>query len=422
MRFKQSSLVARRNRVLRRSLLVRATAAIVVQFFLVTGPVWGPLTRVAFCDESGQSVLTRIADSLRAQEAALQSFYVKYTFRSKVIGDVADVKKFLRVVALSNETREYAFSGNKRFYAFNRTPSDADEDVEMITLESATPGESGELKRVSAANLRVAYDGKTLRRRDPGGVTGSIISTTSVDDDNVYFNLDYMAIVYRAPPDVLNEENTRKRNRLLGLIEAGACHVRESRETVDGIQCVVIELHGDVRIDAWCDPSRGYAILQTEGYYPDSDFLMWRSHSKDFREITEGVWFPTASSSERFAGPEAGERLKNKPLLEYHRKVLEMTGNAVPDELFALTFPAGLLVLDYVRGETSPEGERYARGYQVAADGTLIEQRVQKLQSPKSESRGWMTVAIITVNAAAIALLAMFLLLRRCRRANVNAK
>jgi len=363
--------------------------------------------------------LSVVAKAHRTQEESLKSLYVKYRYGSRLLGSASDVRKYVGARFVSSQTKVFAFKGNKRYYSFERTASLADTDFTVSDLTETGPDGKPQVYHL-AANTVVAFDGQTFRRRGPGGGSASVFDGSGEEHDLGFFNPEYMGLGLRTLPDVANPKNDRAEFRLPGAIAKGQCRMRPGLETVDGAPCVVIEMRqteARQEMTLWCDPALAYTVRREEGYYPDSKQVERRSTSSDFVEVCPGVWMPRKAVSERFPPPSAPASLHRTALFAYDTNVIEIHANDVPNELFALKIPPGVIVLDYIHGTTDEKGQRLSAAYQMPADQRELDRIVQSIQGdgPKPGWPRWLRNSLFGLFLLCGALLVVLAVLRRRR-------
>ncbi len=331
--------------------------------------------------------LKLIAESYREQERALRSLFVEYRHVGRVIATAEEALKHLGPIAMkTEETRAFAFKGTKRYSRFARTESLADD---LVMLELAQKESDGAPKtiRVAANSIR-AFDGRTIRTRNPGGTTASIIASKAVEREDDYFDSEYLSSILRAPPDAFNPGDDRVTRRLASLIESGACVVRPKPESVDGASCVVIEVRQKSPLTLWCDPAIGYAARRIEGYI---DFGAGPRPSRTtcggFINVCANLWLPGKVKTMIFADSAARES-NLAPLVTWTSDILDIHANDVADELFLLTIPEGAYVLDYVKGRRDLHGRRYATQYYMPANDPDQANESTRIQEQSTRGRG----------------------------------
>lgn len=355
--------------------------------FLVLGTVFVGVPRASSQAAPPTPDLKFIAESYREQERALRSLFVEYHHVGRVMATAEEALEHLGPIAMkTEETRAFAFKGAKRYSRFARTDSLAD-DLVMLELAQKESDGAPRTIRVAANSIR-AFDGRTIRARNPGGTTASIIAPKAVEREDDYFDSEYLSSILRAPPDAFNPGNDRATRRLASLIESGACVVRPMPETVDGASCVVIEVRRESSLTLWCDPAIGYAARRLEGYF---DFGAGPRPSRTtcggFVNVCANLWLPGKVKTMIFADPAARES-NLAPLVTWTSDILDIHANDVADELFALTIPEGTYVLDYMKGRRDLHGRRYATQYYMPADDPDRANESTKIQARLARGRG----------------------------------
>lgn len=119
-------------------------------------------------------------------------------------------------------------------------------------------------------------------------------------------------------------------------------------EDVDGARCWVVEWPG---MDRFCVAvEQGFAILQRKYCWGPDKPPQYEVRNSDFREVKPGLWLPFSQVVDRYASIVAEKESlwgKVASRSEYVVKTLEFDN--VPDSLFDLEIPSGVLVYDAMR-------------------------------------------------------------------------
>lgn len=125
---------------------------------------------------------------------------------------------------------------------------------------------------------------------------------------------------------------------------------RVTEATHKGHTCLLLEAPGYDKI--WVDPKVGYSPRLRERYFgPDTNALIVRDESDDYREVAPGLWIPFRWTREYFPTLNNPKEMWNKPHLEMTLVVEQLTVNQLTDADFAVTLPAGGFVRDHRVGK-----------------------------------------------------------------------
>lgn len=385
--------------------------------------VGSPSSSGADDESSTATVLADVRKTLEAQRDALESLRVRYRYSIRLVGAVADVKQYLGLAALGDETCVYALKGGKRYSSFSRTDNLNDRAASIPAVgESEDPNQPATMSVL--ANSISAYNGSDLRQRQSGGADFAIMSLDPKSSDARYFWTNYLGLVSRVPPDIANPNLSRSELRLLDSLVEGRCTLRDHPEQVGEASCVVADWPGAQPAVLWLDPKRGYAIVKRETYYEGSALLVWRVSVADWIPGRDGAWWPRKATAEYFAGPDAPDRLHNVPLVAYDYDVLELDLNDVPDRFFEMEFPEGARVIDFADGADDPAtGQRIGKSKFVDHSGKLIEGHPDRPPDPRPDeaapqppARAGRKTVVIAINAIVVVAIALYVVWRRGRR------
>jgi hypothetical protein len=313
--------------------------------------------------------LGQVAKAYREQDEELRSLFVEYRHVGRVIATAEEALKHLGPIAMkTEETRAFAFKGIRRYSRFARTDSLADD---LVTMELCQKESDGKPKTTrAAANSIRTFDGRTVRIRNSGGMSASIIDPKAVEHETDYFDSEYLSAFLRALPDAFNHSEDQAARRLASLINNGVCVARPAPELVDGALCVVIEVRLKSPLTLWCDPAIGYAVRRLEGNF-DFDFGAGprpsRTRCGDFVNVCASLWLPRRCETAIYTDAAARDSSR-APLATWASNVLEIHANDVSDEIFTLTIPEGTQVLDHRKGQNDLLGSRYATQYYMPAE------------------------------------------------------
>ena len=345
----------------------RTTQGMIVTLLIIFGATSLSNTRALSQAAPLSPHLERVAEAYREQDGELRSLFVEYRHVGRVMATAEEAFKHLGPIAMkTEETRAFAFKGIRRYSRFARTDSLADD---LVTMELCQKESDGKLRTTrAAANSIRAFDGRTVRIRNPGGMSASIIDPKAVEHEADYFDSEYLSAILRASPDAFNHSEDRAARRLASLIDNGLCVARPAPELVDGASCVVIEVRQKSPFTLWCDPAIGYAVRRLEGNF---DFGAGprpsRTRCGDFVRLCASLWLPRSCETAIYA--DAAARESNlAPLATWASNVLEIHANDVSDEIFTLTIPEGTQVLDHRKGQNDLLGSRYATQYYMPAE------------------------------------------------------
>lgn len=354
------------------------------------------------CDVSRGDELTQIIERTRSRNATVESAYVKYRIRSKVLGSPADVKRYMNVVAEIDEIKTTAFKNSKRYDMLERntgTYIDIAPDVALATDKvqrvSEVAGTPAGAERVPSGLIQVektsetAFDGSSMKQFKRGDKQAFVYSDADIaaaKSDKFFFNGDYHWLVYHALPDVFSKTDTRAMHRLPDVLESGKAVVQPEREEIDGHSCVVIHVNAEPKEVLWCDPMLNYAVRRWDRYESGTDHRTWRYELSDFTQVNPGFWLPKKGVRLRWATTKAPEDLRQTPLMKYVYDVLEMHANDVPDALFTLTIPTGTEVIDFSHLATTEDGKTQAVVYSMPANGKDLDKVIENAQETISRS------------------------------------
>lgn len=129
--------------------------------------------------------------------------------------------------------------------------------------------------------------------------------------------------------------------------QAKEVRLRPQLETIDGHQCVVVEIpEKDI---LWLDPQIGF-LCRRRQVYQKPGVLFAEYRNMEFKQWLPGLWLPLKQVVVRY-------NLDSDPP-EYHGKVRYVERNYVmriqlgnvPDELFVVPVPESGLIYDHIRG------------------------------------------------------------------------
>ncbi|MBS0206991.1 MAG: hypothetical protein JSS49_29295 [Planctomycetes bacterium] len=352
-------------------------------------------------------LLQTVLETIREQDSSLHSIRVTYTYSNKLVGNAADVSKYTPIACIGTDRQVFAVKGSKRYFSYDRTGDLADRAAELQSVAQLA-GVPGATPINTTANTIVAFNGSTLRRRDPGGQMGALLDLKEVDTKG-HFNSMYLGLSCRVAPGGKGGKALPE-GRLSDGIEAGLCTLRAGREDVAGHSCISIDWKRKPRMRIWCDPALGYAIRKKEIYQGDGDVLTWQINMDRFEEVTPGFWLPTHALANRFAGAKAPTELQGEVLVVYEYDVQTIEANNIPDEFFDLKFPAGLEVADC----RADDATRPAKILIAGNDGSLNERRPFTTQLHRSNNR-YFTRFILPANILVFIVLGVTLWRRRQR-------
>ena len=370
--------------------------------------------------------LNKIVEATRQRNRSLQSLYVQYRIVSKVLGMPADAKRYMNIVAEVDETKRYAFKDSKRYYRFERPASSYADIAPEVRLETRRPKLPADVpeappptkrsiqgKRFMSPDLETAFDGSVMRRRERGAERAFVYGNKQVrkeESDLAYFSNEYLWIMFHTVPDVFNTTDSRAEHRLPDALQLQSATVAHGTESVDGHECVVIEIAADARQVLWCDPQLNFAVRRWDHYESGTNHRTWRYELSDFVQIITGFWAPRRCTRLRWATMKAPPQIRAKPLMSYKYQVLEIHANDVPDSLFTLAIPPGTVVVDFINGKTLKSGAMVGITYPMPANAAGLDEVVRNTQKAAQEwesydaSRGvsWGRIAFITGSVVAL--------------------
>ncbi len=378
--------------------------------------------------------LHAVVEAAKNRNVTLKSFFVKYQVKSKVIGNPADAKMYMNILAEVDETKIYAYKGNKRYYRLMRSTAsyvDIAPDVPLGTTpelslpkgyEAPPEGAKTNVKGLIevAKDTETAFDGMTLRRRNRGDNQAFIFSQADAQtarSDIQFFSNEYLWLVFHAMPDVFKTADTRGQHRLPDALQSGRAELLPESEVIDGHECLVIKLHTNPQEILWCDPKLNYAVRRWDRFEKNTTHRTWSYELSDFEEVVEGCWFPRHCARLRWATTTAPEKIRETPLMHYQYNVVAMRANDVPDDLFTLSFPAGTEVIDFENLAVSQNGVEQPLFYTMPADGNDLDKTIERHRSmienssvsiQPTPSKLWLWINLLVVLA-----LAVFIFLRR---------
>jgi hypothetical protein len=142
------------------------------------------------------------------------------------------------------------------------------------------------------------------------------------------------------------EREPSKCNFLPYFLEASDWTVRPAPETIDGINCLVLEQsHGGRRL--WLDPLRGYCMLKMVHDRPGTSNMLWVNRYSDFHEVLDGIFLPMKAASDNVRRDDEGNTIGT---LTTTIVVEELRCNDVPEGLFTLEPQSGDWVFDQKKG------------------------------------------------------------------------
>jgi hypothetical protein len=422
-----------------------AVGAVLAQWPMILATV--ATAAVVFCGTASSAIedrppptLKEVADAIGRHFAEIRSLSVSYTVKAQGLGPPGILKQSLRLVYFSDDTKVYAFKGDKRYQSEVSKPELDRVIADDVEPSAATqPGDEplqkaiqAQLDRASQYGKRVekgsstkmsldipvsivAFNGQVLRRKHPTRNMADVLPTSRLETDEQWFHQDYPRSIGLVLPDLFNAKNDHKDLRLPDAFSQGDYRVEPATEPVDGHPCVVVSWPG--RWKYWLDPAARFAIRQSEEYDPETHELGARRHNFDLAEIG-GVWLPKRCWFDVCGRPAVTPpAYRGKPLLRYVLTVSKLDLNNVPDSLFDLNIDAGMRVMD--RTAEGPGGDKQVVSYIMPANKSQLIDVIREAQEEISRQdrgsghRSMIVWAYLVIVVAALAVWAVLSIRRR---------
>lgn len=333
----------------------------------------------------------QLIEGVRKYYEDLKAVNVEYEMFQESAKDIRDAEVAPQPELTPETRRQFAMKGEKRLVQTT-------EQGEVIyNLPSGPERRTKEMKRIWT------YDGENSRSLEPDEKIAAIRSGKQGGTDmDFYMNALY---VPTSDSDIGETANTAfylpyALDKTSGISEGTGpfWSVRGKLETVDGAACHVLESRDGDRL--WIDPEIGFAIRLRKlpfrlSKIPRAEWpLMEQTLFAEFRELKPGVWLPFEIAVIHFSHARAPRNMWNKASSVQQIRVVNAAVNEdVPDQLFALDFPSGTRVSDFVN-------ERHYRVGDTEAD-LLDLISMADSQLPDETQWGWMrwTMTIVTVTS-----------------------
>lgn len=192
---------------------------------------------------------------------------------------------------------------------------------------------------------------------------------------------------------------------------ASEYRVRPAMESVDDAPCWVVEYPS---MDAiWVDPARGYAVLRRIYHWGPGKPRKFEIHNRDLKEVAPGLWLPFTQVVDKYASIVSEDRtIWDKVTSRMEYRVDEAIVGSVPDKVFEISIPEGLLVWDDARGIE----------YRVPAPNVdpFTGPNAEQWRKLRSRLQGWSRwrSVVIVVNVIVVLLVAIFFWRKRLGRKN----
>ena len=377
---------------------------------------------------SGIPSLEVIRSVMAEQRSKIRSLKVNYAARASALEAPEAIRKYLRVLYLVDETKTFAFKGEKRYFKV-QGPAVVEDiapgvdvewnavfapDKEALRANLERQFKDGRPKAVKAGRKvqykvssasEFGFDGEKLRRKSPESNLATVMPPDRARLDSQYFSQDYMNCLGMILPNVLDPSDDRKDQRFPDAFAKPGYEVQPRWDEVDGNRCVVVSYPG--RETLWLDPTMNYSVRKHVGNYFRTDVLGVRFTNTDFKEVEPGVWLPRRCRYELCGPPEADSRYRGKPLISYTYDIKELVVNNVPDSLFLLTIDPGMAVIDSTVASVGSK----AAFYLMPADPSKIDEAISESMETqrRAESKARWSRNLIWVNLAVVALVALYL-------------
>jgi hypothetical protein len=261
------------------------------------------------------------------QRSQITSMYGVFTAETRP-DSLAEKAGMMRQTAQRRRVA-FAWSGDRRY------------------LEETTDSLNQDLKPSSNGVIYV-FDGNEFRKREKNRKIFRIQKSKSADCElNPYLSGGLKwPMTNEDLADSAREPG--KSNFLPYFLEATDWSVRPEPESIDGVDCVVLEQsHGGRRL--WLDPLRGYCMLKMVHDRPGTSNMLWVNRYSDFREVLDGIFLPMKAASDNVRRDEEGN---STGTLTTTIVVDELRCNDVPEGLFTLEPQSGDWVFDEAKGLT----------------------------------------------------------------------
>jgi len=344
-----------------------AFIAPVVVTALLSWPRPGGLARAEAPGDPPPPSLDQIAAAIRGQWDRVQSLRVVYDEGWTALQPPAVVMKYHETTALIEQKATSAFKGKKRHYR-------------QFAGGKSRPLNPG-LRNTDGLPLEIGFNGEQVTQKQG---TFSALVLGPGTEPSVWRNFDqsYLENLDRPLDNPSDPPGAHLRDRLPDAFTSPGFEVRPGTEPVDGAPCVVVTRPGAETI--WLDPAVNYGVRKHELFDPQSKALRVRRVNRDFAEVAPGVWLPRLCYREEGAQKPAPESERGKPMVRYTFKVVELEVNDVPDALFELEIPTGVMVADATRLPPKDNKPQYL-DYEMPADRSVLDQVVQAAIVKKAE-------------------------------------
>ncbi len=378
----------------------------------------------ALAEEPPLPTLEQIRSAIEEGWKGVESLQVEYQHKAEPLVSQNTVQKVMKILFFQNEEKTFAFKDNKRYLRIVR-PASVEALVPVTGTFRSTSSPSTEKSSPKTIQfdpeIIAAFDGSKLRRIYPKSEREALILNLAsiraghLNDDQRWFNQDYLFNVGHILPDAIDPSRDRKDQRIPDLLASGNFRVTAT-DKVEGVPCITVSW--PKRETIYLDPKLGYALRRREYFDADSGLLTNLLTNKDFVEVRPGLWLPKTCWADRCAPSSAAPGHRGEPMIRHMALVHSLTINKVPDSLFELEIEPGSVVVDGTSkpadGKTNPLID-----YVMPADKSHADRAVADALRRGSGLKTTSPVAkwIVAGNVILVVLLCVFAA-RRLRNAN----
>lgn len=254
----------------------------------------------------------------------------------------------------------------------------------------------------SRDELVSVYTGAENRERGSGALRIQI-PKSAYSEMSTYLN----SLLWPSSESELNEcrERPLETHHLPYFLDEMDYRVESARETVKGVECVVIrKLDGGRTL--WLDPARGHAILRFEFHRPWRGERRWQCDHDDLREVAPGIFLPLRiEETSEYDEPDTGAAIGSTSTMI---QVQRISLGPLEESLFVLEPRAGESVFDsrnraiYEHHPVDDNAlERVLAAAELDGEAIVVE-----------ETKSWLL--LVTVGGLIVAPL-LFVIVRRAR-------
>lgn len=320
----------------------------------------------ATCCRGATPALEEIRGAWAAHRASVRSAVVDYKEESTALAPMEIVYKYARKTGTYGRTARSAFCGPMAAHWWTTEHKSFQKAMNALLAETPLP-QPLNLGSIPYAQLAKHLDALPLEKVEISWVCdGKVVLETKADtylnDDgsiSPIYTLDLVPEGGRRfpptyfhdiafgmlPPGSSGTHPDDVRNHLPLVLTVEGVKVLPPQETVNGVQCVVIDVPGVNPHRLWLDPALAYVVRKREFYRAGQ--VYYTVLATEFVELVLGTWLPRVVTLETIGNGEIPQEYLGKVLFRTVATVTKLeANNDAHSSLFSLVPPAGAHVLD----------------------------------------------------------------------------